>query len=70
MTVATLKPAGPVLLQSGVSYEQAMEAHRLSNEESLAVPTIAERMGIDFEVMCKLLYGRIWPAAYQRWSWP
>ena len=57
-------------LDGGVTFAQAMEAHRLSNEEVLAVPTIAHHMGIDYEVMCKLLYGIYWPAARDRWSEP
>lgn len=65
--VVQLVPRRPAL-DGGVTFEQAMEAHRLLNEESLAVPTIAHRMGIDYEVMCKLLYGKHWPAARDRWS--
>ena len=57
-----------VALSGGVTFAQAMEAHRLSNEESLAVPTIANRMGIDYKIMCQLLYGIYWPAARDRWT--
>jgi hypothetical protein len=55
-------------LDGGVTFDQAMEAHRLFNECNLAVPTVAHRMGINYEVMCKLLYGKYWPAASDRWS--
>jgi hypothetical protein len=67
--VATLIPR-QAELDGGVTFAQAMEAHRLSNEESLAVPSVAHRMGINYEVMCKLLYGLHWPAAHYRWSAP
>lgn len=55
-------------MDGGVTFAQAMEAHRLWNEENLAAPTVAHRMGIDYKIMCKLLYGHIWPAAHARWS--
>ena len=65
--LAMLTPKSPVL-QSGVTFEQAMEAHRLFNEELIAVPSVAHMMGIDYEIMCKLLYGTIWRAAKDRWD--
>ena len=65
--VAMLTAKNPVL-QGGLTFAQAMEAHRISNEESLSVPAVAQRMGVDVETMSKLLYGTIWRAARDRWE--
>lgn len=66
-SVAPLVPRRPKL-DGGITFAQAMEAHRLFNEGSLAVPTVAYRMGIDYGVMCNVLFGKHWPAARDRWS--
>jgi hypothetical protein len=66
--VTTLpEPKAGVQQKAGVPYAQAMEVGRRFFEESDAAPTIAHEMGIEYETVCAVLGGRLWPGVRQFW---
>lgn len=56
-------------LRGGVTYAQAMAVLErfCSGEFCWAPPTIADRLGIGYETVCKVLDGQLWPQARQIW---
>lgn len=60
-------PFSSGLTEAGVTYEQAMEIHRLFLEDLLAAPTVAVRTGIPYDVVVKVLDGKHFPGAHQFW---
>ena len=60
------RPPDTVALQGGVSHAQAMKMFERWSELE-AVPTIAHRMCIPYEVVCDVLAGKHWPGARQFW---
>lgn len=57
----------PQTQQGGVTHAQAMEVGRRFHEGSDAAPTIAHEMGIDYETVCAILGGRLWPGVRRFW---
>lgn len=57
----------PTPMQGGVTHAQAMEIGRRFHEASDAAPTIAHEMGIDYETVCAVLGGRLWPGVRRFW---
>jgi len=50
-----------------VTWGQAQEIGRLFHAESLAVPTIAERLSIPYDTCCDVLAGKVWPGSRRYW---
>lgn len=53
--------------EEGITYAQAMEAFERFHVELEAAPTVAERMGIPFNLVVRVLDGHVWPAARAYW---
>ena len=53
--------------RQGVTLEQAHDVFRRFNELLQAAPTVAAETGIEYETVCGILGGRIWPQARQQW---
>lgn len=51
----------------GVTLEQAHDVFRRFSELLQAAPTVAAETGIEYETVCGILGGRIWPQARQQW---
>lgn len=51
----------------GVTYAQAMEAFERFHVQLEATPTVADRMGIPYRLMVRILDGEVWPAAREYW---
>ncbi len=47
----------------GVTFDRAMEVHRLFNEDCLSPTQISEKTGIDIFLVGRILAGRIFPGA-------
>lgn len=61
MAVVAL-PVKPVV-QSGITYAQAIEVFTRFCTNSEAAPTVAVRMGLSYKLVCDVLDGKVWPAA-------
>ena len=53
-------------LDKGVTLEQAHDVFRRFNALQ-AAPTVAEETGIEYETVCDVLRGKVWPQARQQW---
>ncbi len=67
MTVFAFPAANMPVLREGVTHAQAMEVLRRFCAESEACPTIAHRMNIPYDTVCKVMDGAVWPGARQVW---
>jgi hypothetical protein len=64
------RPVGRIAtgeIRQGVTLEQAHDVFRRFNELLQAAPTVAAETGIEYETVCGILGGRIWPQARQQW---
>ncbi len=52
----------------GVTFEQAMEVHRLFREDCLSPLQICQITGLIFPVVSRILAGRIFPGALRAWE--
>ena len=52
----------------GVTFDQAMEVHRLNIDDCLSPTQIAEKTGIDIFLVGRILAGRIFPGALRLWE--
>lgn len=52
----------------GITFDKAMEVHRLFNEDCLSPTQIAEKTGIDIFLVGRILAGRIFPGALRVWE--
>ena len=60
-------PRGEVEKRQGVTLKQAHEVFRRFCEQLQAAPTVAAETGIEYETVCDVLYGKVWPQARQQW---
>lgn len=51
----------------GVTLMQAHDVFRRFCEQLQAAPTVAAETGIEYETVCDILYGKVWPQARQQW---
>ena len=58
---------GEAETRQGVTLKQAHEVFRRFCERIQAAPTIAAETGIAYEMVCSILYGKVWPQARQQW---
>lgn len=56
-----------VALQQGTTLHQAHDVFRRFCEQLQAAPTVAAETGIEYETVCDILYGKVWPQARQQW---
>lgn len=54
-------------LQSGITYDQAMEILDRFCSRLEAAPTVAYRMNVGFNTVAGVLDGKVWPQARQYW---
>lgn len=60
-------PTQPARNGESVTWAQAQEMFRRFFVDSEAVPTLAHRMGVDYEVACDVLAGKVHPGARRQW---
>jgi hypothetical protein len=53
--------------RQGVTLVQAHEVFRRFCNQLQAAPTVAAETGIEYETVCDILYGKVWPQARQQW---
>ena len=53
--------------RQGVTLKQAHEVFRRFCEQLQAAPTVAAETGIEYETVCSILDGKVWPQARQQW---
>ena len=53
--------------RQGVTLKQANEIFFRFCEQLQAAPTVAAETGIEYETVCDVLYGKVWPQARQQW---
>ena len=58
---------GEAETRQGVTLKQAHEVFRRFCEQLQAAPTVAAETGIEYETVCDVLYGKVWPQARQQW---
>lgn len=54
-------------LEEGVTLEQAQAVCERYFWKNQAAPTIAHEMQLDHKLVCRILDGKVWPAALQYW---
>lgn len=60
-------PIGEAEKRQGVTLKQAHEVFRRFCEQLQAAPTVAAETGIEYETVCNILDGKVWPQARQQW---
>jgi hypothetical protein len=55
-------------LSDGVTFEQAVEIHRLFQEDFLSSTQIVNITGIPIAMVCGVLTGRYFPGALKSWE--
>lgn len=55
-------------LSGGVTFEQAVEIHRLFQEDFLSLTQIVNVTGIPMAMVCGVLTGRYFPGALKSWE--
>lgn len=63
----TLMPVNQNVMQSGLTYEQAMEVLERFCSMLQAVPAVADQMCISESTVSGVLDGKVWPQARQYW---
>lgn len=66
MSAVMLRPRAEPL-QGGITHAQAMDIGRRFHEQADAAPTIAHAMSIEYETVCAVLGGRLWPGVRRFW---
>lgn len=67
---ATLQDLAAIdrLTEGGMTFEQAMEIHRLWHEDCLPMSQITICTRLSLQQVNAVLTGRVWPGAYKRWD--
>ncbi|RZJ12196.1 MAG: hypothetical protein EOP39_04360 [Rubrivivax sp.] len=60
-------PVPPPQQGEPVTWAQAQEMFSRYFVDMEAVPTLAHRMGVDYDVACRVLNGKIHPGARRQW---